>query len=82
MKKLIYKISLFAGLAIMLVSCADDFLDKPVYGVLAADDYFKTEDDRANNVLNGIAWDKAGKRLFVTGKKWPHLFEVKPVAKK
>lgn len=49
---------------------------------LLPDDYFKTEDDRANNVLNGIAWDKAGKRLFVTGKKWPHLFEVKPVAKK
>lgn len=27
-------------------------------------------------VLNGIAWDPAGKRLFVTGKLWPKLFEV------
>jgi glutamine cyclotransferase len=50
-------------------------------GLLAAD-YFKDEDSKANNVLNGIAWDKAGKRLFVTGKKWPHLFEVKLQAKK
>lgn len=50
-------------------------------GLLPAD-YFKDEDARNNNVLNGIAWDKAGRRLFVTGKKWPHLFEVKLQAKK
>lgn len=28
------------------------------------------------NVLNGIAWDEKGKRLFVTGKKWNKLFEI------
>ena len=28
------------------------------------------------NVLNGIAWDDAGERLFVTGKWWPSLFEI------
>jgi glutaminyl-peptide cyclotransferase len=28
-------------------------------------------------VLNGIAYDQAGKRLFVTGKLWPQLFEIK-----
>lgn len=28
-------------------------------------------------VLNGIAWDPVGKRLFVTGKLWPTVFEVK-----
>lgn len=28
-------------------------------------------------VLNGIAYDGAGKRLFVTGKLWPRLFEVR-----
>lgn len=50
-------------------------------GLLSAD-YFKDEDAKANNVLNGIAWDKAGRRLFVTGKKWPHMFEVKLQAKK
>lgn len=28
-------------------------------------------------VLNGIAWDSAHRRLFVTGKLWPTLFEVR-----
>lgn len=28
-------------------------------------------------VLNGIAYDAAGDRLFVTGKYWPKLFELK-----
>lgn len=27
-------------------------------------------------VLNGIAYDAAAKRLFVTGKNWPQLFEI------
>ena len=31
----------------------------------------------ANAVLNGIAYDAAGKRLFVTGKNWAFLFEIK-----
>ena len=29
------------------------------------------------NVLNGIAYDAANDRLFVTGKLWPTLFELK-----
>ena len=29
------------------------------------------------DVLNGIAYDAAGDRLFVTGKLWPKLFEIK-----
>lgn len=28
-------------------------------------------------VLNGIAYDSKGKRLFVTGKNWPKLFEIR-----
>lgn len=28
-------------------------------------------------VLNGIAWDSKGQRLFVTGKKWDKLFQIK-----
>ncbi len=28
------------------------------------------------HVLNGIAYDKQTDRLFVTGKNWPHLFEI------
>jgi len=30
-------------------------------------------------VLNGIAYDAAGDRLFVTGKLWPKLFEIRVV---
>ena len=29
------------------------------------------------NVLNGIAYDAEGDRLFVTGKLWPKLFEIR-----
>jgi len=28
------------------------------------------------NVLNGIAYDETGDRLFVTGKLWPHIYEI------
>ncbi|MBN8789495.1 MAG: glutaminyl-peptide cyclotransferase, partial [Terrimonas sp.] len=28
-------------------------------------------------VLNGIAWDAAGGRMFVTGKRWPKLLEIR-----
>ena len=31
------------------------------------------------DVLNGIAYDAAGDRLFVTGKLWPRIFEIKLV---
>ena len=30
-------------------------------------------------VLNGIAYDAEGKRLFVTGKNWPKMFEIEVV---
>jgi len=33
------------------------------------------------DVLNGIAYDAAADRLFVTGKLWPKLFEIVVVAK-
>lgn len=40
----------------------------------------KEEDKHPSlDVLNGIAWDAPGKRLFVTGKNWPKLFEIKMV---
>lgn len=34
------------------------------------------------DVLNGIAYDEEGKRLFVTGKMWPKLFEIEIVKNK
>jgi glutaminyl-peptide cyclotransferase len=33
--------------------------------------------DKNTDVLNGIAYDPVGERLFVTGKCWPTLFEVR-----
>lgn len=36
-------------------------------------------DPAAIDVLNGIAWDDATGRLFVTGKLWPQLFEIEVV---
>ncbi len=38
-----------------------------------------SEDRAGANVLNGIAWDEAGGRLFVTGKLWPKLFQIELV---
>lgn len=43
-------------------------------GLLPAGDRTATTD-----VLNGIAYDEAAGRLFVTGKLWPKLFEIKLV---
>jgi glutaminyl-peptide cyclotransferase len=37
--------------------------------------------DPGNDVLNGIAYDAQHDRLFVTGKCWPKLFEIKLVKK-
>jgi glutaminyl-peptide cyclotransferase len=34
-------------------------------------------DRAAGAVLNGIAFDAAGNRLFVTGKRWSRLFEIR-----
>jgi glutaminyl-peptide cyclotransferase len=45
-------------------------------GLLAPSDRNELTD-----VLNGIAYDAAGGRLFVTGKRWPKLFEIKLVKK-
>jgi glutaminyl-peptide cyclotransferase len=33
------------------------------------------------DVLNGIAYDVSGNRLFVTGKLWPKLFEIRLIPK-
>ena len=38
--------------------------------------------DQPVDVLNGIAYDPEMDRLFVTGKLWPKLFEIKLVPKK
>ena len=45
-------------------------------GLLLPQDYNDLTD-----VLNGIAYDAATHRLFVTGKRWPKLFEIRLVKK-
>ncbi len=40
----------------------------------------ETGRERPDDVLNGIAYDQVGDRLFVTGKRWPRLFEIELVA--
>ena len=37
----------------------------------------ESENRDTDNVLNGIAYDVEEDRLFVTGKRWSHLFEIK-----
>ena len=46
-------------------------------GLLTQQDYSRPVD-----VLNGIAYDKKNDRLFVTGKFWPKLFEIKLIPAK
>ena len=42
----------------------------------------KATDRKPNtDVLNGIAWDSEENRLFVTGKRWPKLFEIRTIAR-
>lgn len=36
----------------------------------------REEREPGTDVLNGIAWDPEGRRLFVTGKYWPRLYEI------
>ena len=43
-------------------------------GLLPEDQKINTE-----SLLNGIAYDKQHNRLFVTGKQWPAIFEIKIV---
>ena len=53
----------------------------PATGVVVGDINFAgllpREDSAKADVLNGIAYDAADDRLFVTGKLWPKVFEVR-----
>lgn len=37
----------------------------------------RSDRNAETDVLNGIAYDSSGKRIFVTGKRWAKLFEIK-----
>jgi glutaminyl-peptide cyclotransferase len=38
--------------------------------------YFAKEITDRTDVLNGIAYDSTTKKLFITGKRWPKMFEI------
>ena len=42
----------------------------------------KAERTNSDAVLNGVAYDAVTDRIFVTGKLWPKLFEIKVIPKK
>jgi glutaminyl-peptide cyclotransferase len=48
-----------------------------ITGVVHLGGILKPEERRQTDVLNGIAWDKANDKIYVTGKLWPKLFEIK-----
>jgi glutaminyl-peptide cyclotransferase len=49
-----------------------------VRGVINFSGLLAPQDRRADtDVLNGIAYDSTKDRLFVTGKRWPRVFEVR-----
>ena len=57
-----------------------DPADGKIIGVIDLSGLLAPEDMTGNeDVLNGIAWDRSGQRLFVTGKLWPKLYEIELV---
>ena len=75
--------NLFTKNDVIVIDPASGIVEKRIdlYGLLPAG-YFKTDYAIGNNVLNGIAYDQVGKRLFVTGKRWPKLFQIELVPRK
>ncbi len=55
-------------------------IDGHVLGWIVATGLLKPgETTNPEAVLNGIAYDRVHDRLFVTGKLWPKLFEVRVI---
>lgn len=48
-------------------------------GLLSQAEQARVDAQEPGGVLNGIAYDAAGRRLFVTGKLWPKIFEIQLV---
>jgi len=48
-----------------------------VTGRIDLQDLLSPAEREGADVLNGIAWDAEQERLFVTGKFWPRLFEIR-----
>lgn len=52
-----------------------------VIGWIQLEGLLSSEESKKSDVLNGIAYDAKKDRLFVTGKWWPKLFEIKLIRK-
>jgi glutaminyl-peptide cyclotransferase len=52
-----------------------------VVGWIDLSGILSNSDSRGVDALNGIAYDAEHDRLFVTGKLWPKLFEIRLVKK-
>ncbi len=52
-----------------------------VVGWIDLADISPDDDNDGENTLNGIAYDEATDRIFVTGKEWKKLFEIKLIQK-
>ena len=48
-----------------------------VEAIVECDGLLEPEDiKRSTDVLNGIAYDPESKKIYVTGKRWPKMFEI------
>jgi len=54
-------------------------IDGSVLGWINLTGLFPRQPQDRERVLNGIAYDRSTKKLFVTGKNWPELFEIQVV---
>ena len=52
-----------------------------ILGMIDLKNLLTPQERASSDVLNGIAYDAKKKRLFVTGKFWPKLFEIRLVRK-
>ena len=56
-------------------------IDPPTGQIIAKIDFSSTWDSikaryPQSDVLNGIAYDAATKKIYITGKHWPELYEI------
>ena len=53
-----------------------DIVTGRVLAVADASDIGQPRPDDPNAVLNGIAWDPGSETFLITGKDWPHIYEI------
>jgi glutaminyl-peptide cyclotransferase len=67
---------IFANVGSRLLHRADRSKTGRVTGWVDLQGLLPARDRASTDVLNGIAYDAAGDRLFITGKLWPRLLEI------